>query len=230
MTVRGENISKQFMRKGKGTNCFYAVENCDFTLSVGKITVIMGRSGSGKSTFLNMLSGLLAPTSGKIFYGDTDIYSLDDKQLSLFRNENIGVIPQGQTALQSLTVLENVCMPATLYGGPAKCSEYALHLLEKLGIAELRDSMPSELSGGELRRMSIARAMVNDPSVILADEPTGDLDDENTEIVLKLLKGKAAEGVSVFLVTHENEAKDYADDFYVMKKGVICKGGNDEGL
>jgi putative ABC transport system ATP-binding protein len=221
MTVRAENISKQFIRNGKGTNCFYAVEKCDFTLAEGQLTVIMGRSGSGKSTLLNMLSGLLAPTSGKIYYDDTDIYGMDDKRLSFFRNEHIGVIAQGQTALHSLTVLENVCMPAALYGNAEDCKEYAAELLEKLGIAQLCNSKPAELSGGEMRRMAIARAIVKNPAIILADEPTGDLDDVNTKAVIELLKGKASEGAAVLLVTHENEAREYADKLYTMKNGCI---------
>lgn len=221
MVLRAEKISKKYPRKMKDANFFYAVKEVDFTLEKGKVTEIFGRSGSGKTTFLNMLAGLLSPSEGKVYLGDKDIYRLDDKQLSLLRNENIGVIPQGQTGLESLTVLENVKLPYALYHRDNRCDEYAMELLEKVDITSLAHAHPNELSGGELRRLAIARALIMKPPIILADEPTGDLDDENTEAVLKLLRQIADDGAAVLMVTHEAEAKQYADYIYRMNAGTL---------
>ena len=141
---------------------------------------ITGRSGSGKSTLLNMLAGMLTPTSGKVFLDDTDLYALDEKSLARLRNEKIGLIPQGHTALLSLTVLENVLLPAILYNRQNPPVDRAKALLVDVGLEALMTAKPNELSGGELRRMAIARAMLMRPSILLADEPTAGLDNENT--------------------------------------------------
>lgn len=223
MILRAEGISKKYPRKMKQENFFYAVNQMDFTLEPGKVTEIVGRNGSGKTTFLNMMAGLLSPSEGKVFLGDADIYSLNDKELSKVRNRNIGVIPQGQTGLASLTVLENVKLPYALYHKDRACDAYALEVLEKVGISELAEVYPNELSGGELRRLAIARALIMKPSIVLADEPTGDLDDENTEVVLALLRRIADEGTAVLLVTHEAEAAKYADEIYRMNAGDLRK-------
>ena len=220
MSVTAENITKEYIRESKGTNRFAAVRETTVTIESGKLTVLKGRSGSGKSTFLNMAAGLSRPTSGRIVYDDRDIYSLSDRELSRLRNEYTGVIPQGQSAIFSLSVMENVLLPFTLYrqdGGEQKARE----LLEKLGIAHLENAMPRELSGGELRRVSIARALVKKPALILADEPTADLDDENTELVFDLLKTAAHEGAAVLTVTHENGAEDYANALWRMDSGTL---------
>jgi len=224
MTITAENISKEFIRQGKGTNRFVAVKPADIAIEQGKLTLLTGRSGSGKSTLLNMLAGLLAPTSGTVTYGDSDIYKLDDDKLSAFRLEHIGVIPQGQTAVGSLTVIENICLSFMIHGNADErtaAHTYARELMERFGIAELENELPSALSGGELRRMAIARAMIRKPDVIFADEPTCDLDDENTELVLQILKNTAENGTSVFMVTHEKDAIGYADIRYSMNAGVI---------
>ncbi len=220
MILKAEKISKEFIREMKNTNRFFAVQETDFILESGSLTVLMGRSGSGKSTLLNMFAGLMLPTSGKILLDNTDMYSLPDKELSEFRNRHIGVIPQGQTALHSLNVLENVCLPYTLGGEDAHEAD-ALALLETLEIAPLQAAMPAELSGGELRRMAIARAFLRKPEIILADEPTSDLDDETTKIVFSFLKHAAQNGSAVFVVTHENDAVQYADRVFRMNAGIL---------
>ncbi|MBQ8305404.1 MAG: ABC transporter ATP-binding protein [Blautia sp.] len=220
MKLRAEGVSRQYFRQGKGTNVFNALKETDLTLEEGVVTEVTGRSGSGKSTLLNVCAGLLTPTTGKVFLGDTDLYAQEDAARSRLRNESIGVIPQGQTGLRSLTVLENVLLPCVMYGIEGQ-ETYAEELLEQMDIAELRNAYPSELSGGEMRRLSIARALIRRPGILLADEPTGDLDDENTHIVLSLLRKCADEGKAVLLVTHEAEAAAYADRIYRMEKGVL---------
>ncbi len=221
MKLQAYGISRTFYRKGRNTNFFNAVERTDFILEEGSVTGIIGRSGSGKTTFFNMLCGLLTPSEGKVLLGNQDFYELDDKERSLLRNRHIGIIPQGNTGLQNLTVLENVLLPAAMYGDAEAKKEDALNLLEAVGISELYEVYSNELSGGELRRMSIARALINSPDIIVADEPTGDLDDDTTGFVLKLLRQYADRGASVLMVTHEKEALLYTDNVYRMDKGVL---------
>lgn len=222
MRLTAEKITRDFLRAGKGTNIFTAVAPTDFELPEGQLTEITGRSGSGKTTFTNMLAGLLTPTGGRVLLGGEDLYKMDDDERSLLRNKSIGMIPQGQTGLQSLTVLENVLAPAAMYGSAEGSREKAMELLEMTGIADLADVYSNELSGGELRRLSIARALINDPEIIIADEPTGDLDDETSEMVMRLFRKCADEGASVLMVTHETAALDYADSVWRMEKGILA--------
>ena len=219
--LEAQGIRKEFIRQGKGTNRLVAVQDTDLTLGAGELTVLMGRSGSGKSTLLNMLAGLLAPTAGRILLDGEDLYAMEDRALSRLRNARIGVIPQGQTALHSLTVLENVLLPVRMYDPKADAAPEALALLERLGIAELQQDKPAALSGGELRRMAIARAVIRRPQIILADEPTGALDDENTAIVFDFLRESARNGAAVLVVTHEGDAVQYADRIFRMNAGVL---------
>ena len=220
MTVKAENISKRYFRKTGGANHFCAVNDLNLTITSGEMTVLTGRSGSGKTTLLNILSGLLAPTEGRVWIDGTDLYSLDDKALSRLRNEKIGVIPQGRSAIDTLTVMENILLPAKLYGKPLP-AESARQWMNELGIAHLQDARPAELSGGELRRMAITRAMIQGSDILLADEPTGDLDDENTAMVLSTFRAAAHAGKAVLLVTHEKDALNYADQAYQMESGKI---------
>lgn len=220
MTLKAENLSKRYMRKTGQANYFYAVRGASLELRPGEVTVLMGRSGSGKTTLLHMLSGLLTPTEGRVLLGDTDLYALDDGALSKLRNAKIAVVPQGRSAIDSLTVLENVLLPGTMYGSDNE--NEARRWLEALDIAHLADARPAELSGGELRRMAIARALSQKPAALLADEPTGDLDDANTERVLSVLKDAARNGnAAVLIVSHDNEAERYADGLYRMDGGVV---------
>lgn len=174
-----------------------------------------------------MICGILTPSSGKILIYDeskneTDLYSIEDDARSAFRNKNFGVIPQGQSGLSSLSVLENVKLPALVYGeDSSELNCFALSLLEKVGIADLKNEFPQNLSGGEMRRMAIARALINKPKFIFADEPTSDLDDENTQNILGLLQQISKEGASVLLVTHEVGAEKYADKVFRMDGGVL---------
>ena len=221
MELRAENVSRRYFRKHGEANYFEAVRPVSLTLNSGEMTVLKGKSGSGKTTLTHMLAGLLQPTEGKVYLDGTDLYSLDDRTLSRLRNEKIGVVPQGRSAVDTLTVYENILLPGMIWHGTDRSAE-AEKWMSVLGIADLRDAMPAELSGGELRRLAIARVLAGDPEVILADEPTGDLDDENTETVLSALHRCAHEQRrAVFIVTHENDALRYADRTLVMEKGVV---------
>lgn len=222
MKLTAEKICKKFNRKSGGASWFYAVQQTDFALRENALTAVYGRSGGGKTTLLNMLGGLLAPTEGRVLVDGADLYAMPDKALSEFRNRHFGVIPQGSTALSTLTVLENVLLPRLMYAKRDISGEkHAMDLLEAVGIAQLSEAMPNELSGGELRRMAIARALMNKPSVLFADEPTGDLDDGNTRMVLTLLRDIAKNGTAVLMVTHEGEAENYADIVLKMDGGIL---------
>ena len=217
MKLTANKISKWFLRERGGSNKFFALGENDFSLNEGELVVLYGQSGSGKSTLLNILTGLL-----------TDLHKLDDVSLSKFRNKHFGIVLQGQSAINTLTVLENVLLPYNLYGNGAKdkeelrkAQERAKALLKETGIEELASVMPTELSGGELRRMAISRALINEPEFILADEPTSDLDDENTETVLKIFKRLAESGKSVLVITHDKDVFKYADKIFEMKLGII---------
>jgi len=220
MELKARSISKRYGRSGR---TFDAVKTLDLAVAGGEFVVVTGKSGSGKSTLLNMLSGLLRPDAGIVALGETELYSLSDNALSRFRNLNIGVIPQVQSAIMGLDVLENVTLPLRICGKKGG-EEEARELLAELGIADLAASYPSSLSGGELRRMAIARALLQRPGIIFADEPTGDLDDENTLLAARVLKNAAARGAAVFLVTHERDLLDFADTHYVMDSGMLKKG------
>jgi putative ABC transport system ATP-binding protein len=223
MLISAEGISKTFLRRKRKTE---VLQPTDLNLESGRLTVIFGRSGSGKTTLLNILAGLITPTSGRVVFDGKDISSMTDRELSRFRNGNIGYIPQGQSALAVLTVYENLLLPAALSG--SDLSARADELIAAAGLDELRDSYPDELSGGELRRLAIARALINSPKVIFADEPTNDLDDENTALVLELLKAQAEKGAAVVIVTHESRAAAYADEILRMDGGVLRNEKEDE--
>ena len=221
MELRAEKISRDFLRPSAPQGFFMAVEETDFSLRAGALLAITGRSGSGKSTLLKMLAGLMEPGTGRVLLDDTDIYGLEEAELARLRNRQIGLAPQTLMALSSLTVQENVLLPCSLYGEAREAKPRAEQLMERLGIVHLRCADPTELSGGELRRLTLARALVRDSAVLLLDEPTGDLDDENTRLVLTLLREEAARGKAVLLVTHEREAADYADRLYRMEAGRL---------
>ena len=221
MILKAENISKRYFRKTGNANYFFAVQPLSIDIRAGEAAVLTGRSGSGKTTLLNMLSGLLPPTEGKVTLGDTDLYSLNDKDLSRLRSERISVVPQGRSAIDTLTVLENILLPAKLYGRTLPV-ENVRQWMEQLGIAHLQDARPAELSGGELRRMAIVRALAQSPDFLFADEPTGDLDDENTHLLLSALRDYAHEQKkAVFIVTHESDAMKYSDRIFRMDGGQL---------
>ena len=221
MELRAENISQDFLRDSAREGYIVAVAETDLCLSSGTVTAVMGRSGSGKSTLLHILGGLLPPVTGKVFVGATDLYALSEDARAELRSSSLGTVPQQLMSLRALTVRENVLLSALLYGREEDVSAHADALMERLGIAPLAHVYPSELSGGELRRMMIARALVGTPQILLLDEPTGDLDAENTRRVLELVRETADAGTAVLLVTHERAAASYADVCYTMAEGRL---------
>ena len=221
MELRAENISQDFLRDSAREGYIVAVAETDLCLSSGTVTAVMGRSGSGKSTLLHILGGLLPPVTGKVFVGTTDLYALSEDARAELRSSSLGIVPQQLMSLRALTVRENVLLSALLYGREQDVSAHADALMERLGIASLAHVYPSELSGGELRRMMIARALAGTPQILLLDEPTGDLDAENTQRVLELVRETADAGTAVLLVTHEGEAASYADVCYTMAEGRL---------
>lgn len=220
MALIVSDLTKEYVR---GKTPFKAVNEVDFSIEAGGFITIIGRSGSGKSTFLNLIAGLLKPTDGSIEIDGKNIVNLTDKEVSLYRNSQIGYVPQGQSTIASLSVLDNVRLPYYLFKREKDITELALDLLEKTGISHLKDSYPKQLSGGELKRIGIARALINSPDYIILDEPTSDLDTQTTKEIMELLRKIANAKTAVIMVTHELDVLDYGDDTYVMDAGVLTK-------
>ena len=221
MIIEATGLTKEFARARGGKRLFTAVHPLDIGLEERQLTLVSGHSGSGKSTLANMLAGILTPTAGYVRLDGTDLYSLRDEELSRLRNERIGLIPQGHTALRALTVLDNVLLPSILYAKAEAPVDRARELLAAVGLDDLADAAPTELSGGELRRMAIARALLMDPAIVLADEPTAGLDSANAAAVLTLLRDATDRGTAVLVVSHEAEAQRFADRSYVMEDGHL---------
>ena len=221
MIIEATGLTKEFARARGGKRLFTAVHPLDIGLEERQLTVVSGHSGSGKSTLVNMLAGILTPTAGHVRLDGTDLYSLRDEELSRLRNERIGLVPQGHTALRALTVLDNVLLPSILYTKDEAPADRARELLVAVGLGDLTDAAPTELSGGELRRMAIARALLMDPAIVVADEPTAGLDSANATAVLTLLRDAADRGTAVLVVSHEAEAQRFADRSYVMEGGHL---------
>lgn len=224
--IKTENLSKSFKR---GSNTLFAVKNVNFTLKEGDFVNIIGRSGSGKSTFLNLLSGLLKPTEGKIFVKGKNISDFSDREISKYRNEIIGFVPQSLGTLPNLNVLENVSLPYYLFKRDDSAYEKAAMLLDTMGILHLKDDFPRNLSGGELKRVLIARSMINSPELLILDEPTSDLDKNTTMEIMDLLKKINSKGTALIIVTHELDILKYGNTLCRMEDGsLIKKGDRDE--
>ncbi|WP_010258165.1 ABC transporter ATP-binding protein [Treponema primitia] len=211
-------LTKEYKR---GPGGFNAVDHANLTVSKGSFVSIIGRSGSGKSTFLNMVAGLMRPTSGVVTIEGRNIFSLNDGDSSLLRNARIGYVPQGQSLLSGLTALDNVRLPFYLFKREGSNTAKAMALLDTVGIGHLAKSYPRQLSGGELRRVSIARALINDPALLIADEPTGDLDIDTTLEIMKLFSRIVQTGTAILLVTHELDTIGYGQSVYEMAAGVL---------
>jgi len=201
------------------------LKNIDFVLPENSSTAIIGKSGSGKSTFLHLAGGLDVTTSGDVFCCDLNWKGLKDKYSSKLRNTQIGFIFQSNLLLEDFTVLENVMMASLINGlSPKNCKERAVELLTKLGLQERLNHKASKLSGGEKQRVAICRALMNKPKVILADEPTGSLDENNSsqveDLLLNLVKD---EGCSLLLVSHNNDFAYKCDNVYLLTQGNLKK-------
>lgn len=221
MMIEAVQVSKRYDTEKRKTSAEYALESTTLSVDKGEMVILTGKSGSGKTTLLHIMAGLLRPSSGYVLIEERDIYRLNDKELSAFRNRKIGVVPQGEAAIYSLTVEENIKLPDMIYG--RQSTQDIDKILKDMDMYYKKKAYPGELSGGELRRMSIARAIYQDTDIILADEPTSDLDDENTNIVIQMLRRAADKGKAVFVVTHETDLLPYADRHYIMKSGQMTK-------
>ncbi len=221
MILKAEGLTKEYTR---GSRVFNAVDNVSLEVENGDFINIIGKSGSGKSTLINMLSGMITPTSGSIIFNGDNIVNKSDNDISKIRNDKIGFIPQLSATLPYLTVIENVCLPFFTYKREGDVEGKAMLILEKLGINDLAHSYPKELSGGELRRVLIARAMINDPYIIIADEPTSDLDIESTKEVMEMLKKINDEGTTILIVSHELDTLHYGKKVYTMSGGKLLEG------
>ncbi|UCF82124.1 MAG: ATP-binding cassette domain-containing protein, partial [Desulfobacteraceae bacterium] len=218
--LRAKNLSKHY---GSGQTKVRAVKNVSLDVLPGEIVLIMGPSGSGKTTLLSMLGGLLRPTEGNIEIDNDDITSLKESRLSEIRALKIGFIFQAFNLLDALSVEENILFPAQLRaGGIPQARHRANKLIERLGLAHRRNTKPQKLSGGEKQRVAIARALINEPKLILADEPTGNLDSQTGQEVMMILYDIARDDeCSVVLVTHDPRVEEIADRIFWLDDGEL---------
>lgn len=217
-----QNVSKTYET---GELTIRAVDTTDLHMASSDMVVILGRSGSGKTTLLSLIGGLTKPTSGHVFINGTDIWTLNDKALSEFRNQNIGFIFQFSSLLPTLNAVDNLMLP-TIFDRSRKTGEKrtrANALLERVGLQDRMDLFPSQLSGGEQRRVAIARALMNAPQILLADEPTGDLDEETEGEIIQIFQEVNKEGTGILMVTHNSELTSAADRTFRMASGVLKK-------
>jgi len=212
-----KSLTKSYERRGKN---FFAVNNACLQADSGSFICITGESGSGKSTFLNMLTGLLAADSGEIWFDGINLCDLDDTELTGLRNTKIGYIPQGNSLLYNFSVLDNVLLPWYLTR-TEDMKDTARKLLAKTGITHLEHENPRNLSGGEARRVAITRSLIMSPRILIADEPTADLDPRNTEEILRLFTDINRQGVAVIVATHERQVLPCANRHFVMDNGNL---------
>lgn len=218
MLLEVQNVSKKYRHNDVE---FFAVDHINLSVDKGEFIAICGHSGSGKSTLFHMLSGLLKPESGHIYFEDKDIAEKKESELALYRNSEIGYILQGQSVLKNFTVIENICLPFYLSSNRNDIQNRAMELLKKVGLEQYANSCPDQLSGGEMRRVAIARALINSPKLLIADEPTSNLDRENAIYIMELLKQIKEEGISVIISTHDELYREYADKVLRMNKGIV---------
>ena len=218
--VRLRNLSKAYEEAGVQRTILQAL---DADLYTGDFIVLLGKSGSGKSTLLNLIGGIDVPSSGEIWINDTNLTALNERALTLFRRDHIGFVFQFFNLIPTLTALENVSLPFELQGKPRRHSEQrARALLERVGLAHRADAYPDRLSGGEQQRVAIARALIHEPFLILADEPTGNLDEETGAKVLHLLLALTRdEGKTLIMATHNPEVVPLADVVYHIHEGKL---------
>ena len=218
--LRVENLCKEY---GKGQTKVTALDNVSFSVEKGEFVAIVGASGSGKSTLLHLLGGVDRPTSGKVFIEGKDIYKLNDDGLAIFRRRQVGLIYQFYNLIPILNVEENITLPLSLDGREVNKTKLD-ELINLLGLNERRTHLPNELSGGQQQRTSIGRALITNPAIILADEPTGNLDSKSSDEVVALLKKSNKDfKQTIIMITHNLEIAKVADRIITIEDGKIVK-------
>ena len=215
------NVSRMYTR---GTRGIQALRGITLSIKTGEFLCVMGPSGSGKSTLLNIIGGLDQPTSGEIFIDNRPLHGISDDELTLIRRRHVGFIFQFFNLLPILTAAENVSLPLLLEGTPyPKVKAKTEALLHKVGLGERTEHRPDQLSCGEMQRVAIARALIAGPAVLLADEPSGNLDSSTSAEILRLLKGLHAEGQTIVMVTHDPKAAAYGTRIITLRDGSISE-------
>ena len=218
--LQTENLTKIY---GDGENDVHALRGINLTVEKGEFTAIVGTSGSGKSTLLHMLGGLDRPTTGKVMVDGKDIFSLSEEQLTIFRRRKIGFVFQSYNLVPVLNLYENIVLPLELDGKKID-REYIDQIAETLGLKDRLEALPNQLSGGQQQRVAIARALAGTPSIILADEPTGNLDSKTSQDVLSLLKVTSEKfGQTIVMITHNEEIAQMADRIIHIEDGCIFR-------
>ena len=218
-----KSISKIY---GKGNNAVHALKDVSFSVDKGEYVAIVGESGSGKSTLLNIIGAIDIPTDGKVIINNKDLFTMTDSELTVFRRRNIGFIFQGFNLIPELTVEQNIIFPVLLdYKKPDR--NYLDELLNILGLQERRNHLPSELSGGQQQRVAIGRALITKPSLILADEPTGNLDSKNSSEVISLLKESSQKyEQTIIMITHSHSIAQSATRVLRVSDGILVDQGS----
>ena len=218
--LKVENLTKIY---GKGTTKVVALDDVSFSVEKGEFVAIVGASGSGKSTLLHLVGGVDRPTSGKVYIDGKDIYKLNDDKLAIFRRRQVGLIYQFYNLIPILNVEENITLPLDLDGRKPN-QEYLNSLIKLLGLENRKTHLPNELSGGQQQRTSIGRAMITNPTIILADEPTGNLDSKSSDEIVELLKKSNKEyKQTIIMITHNMEIAKCADRIIKIEDGKIVK-------
>ena len=224
------NVKKLSKKYGKGENEFLALNNVSFKVQKGEFIVIVGKSGSGKSTLLHLLGGLDKPSLGSVFINNQDIYKMSDKNLTVFRRKYIGIIYQFYNLIPVLSVKENILLPA-LFDGRNISDKKINDMLKSLGLLNKADAYPNDLSGGQQQRVAIGRALINHPKILLADEPTGNLDSRNSKHVMKLLEFyNKKHRQTIIMVTHDMSLAKRASRIITMSDGKIIKDEKNDKL
>lgn len=216
--INVNNLSKSFRR---GERDFFAIDNVSFDVNEKDFINIIGKSGSGKTTLLTLLSAIIEPTSGDIFVEGKNLSKMDDEEKSGYRNEFIGYVPQSLGTLPTLNVLDNVRLPYFFKKREGNGVERARMLLDMCGILDLENDFCKNLSGGELKRVLIARALMNEPQILIADEPTSDLDSKTTIEIMNMLKEINEKGTTIIIVTHDNDLLKYGSRLLEMTDGKL---------
>ena len=219
--LRVENLTKIY---GKDDNKVVALDNVSFSVEKGEFVAIVGASGSGKSTLLHLIGGVDRPTSGKVYIDGKDIYNFDDDKLAIFRRRQVGLIYQFYNLIPILNVEENITLPLSLDNREVN-EEKLKELLKLLGLENRKTHLPNELSGGQQQRTSIGRALITNPTIILADEPTGNLDSKASDEIVELLKRSNRDyKQTIIMITHDMEIAKHADRIIKIEDGKIVKG------